>query len=55
MILARITLQYDDVYFFAIDSSVCRSSLERFTLNGLFFGIRNAAALMQAYQIASPL
>src|SRR3982074_2463082 len=39
MILARITSQYGDVYFLAIDSSVCRSSLERFTLNGLFLGI----------------
>jgi hypothetical protein len=41
MILARITSQYGDVYFLAIDSSVCRSSLERFTLNGLFLGVRN--------------
>jgi hypothetical protein len=41
MILARITSQYGDVYFLAIDSSVCRSSLERFTLNGLFPGVRN--------------
>ena len=48
MILARITSQYGDVYFLAIDSSVCRSSLERFTLNGLFLGIRNAIALMQS-------
>ena len=43
------------VYFLAIDSSVCRSSLERFTLNGLFFGIRDPIALMQAYQITSPI
>ena len=41
MILARITSQYDDVYFLAIDSSVCRSSLERFMLKGLFLGIRH--------------
>jgi hypothetical protein len=55
MILARITSQYDDVYFLDIDSSVCRSSLERFTLNGLFLGIKDAIALMQAYQITSPI
>ena len=55
MILARITSQYGDVYFLAIDSSVCRSSLERFTLNGLFLGIRDTIPLMQAYQITSPI
>src|SRR6516165_7966903 len=55
MILARITSQYDDVYFLAIDSSVSRSSLERFTLNGLFLGIRDTIPLMQAYQITSPI
>ena len=43
------------VYFLAIDSSACRSSLERFTLNGLFLGIRDPIALMQAYQITSPI
>jgi|GEM_PF-5277823 len=48
MILARITSQYGDVYFLAIDSSVCRSSLERFTLNGLFLGIRDTIPLMQS-------
>ena len=45
---ARITSQYGDVYFLAIDSSVCRSSLERFTLNGLFPGIRDTIPLMQS-------
>src|SRR5258707_10567661 len=55
MILARITSQYGDVYFLAIDSSVCRSSLERFTLNGLFLGIRDTIPLMQSYQIMSPI
>jgi hypothetical protein len=35
-ILARITLQYGDVYFRAIDSSLWRSSLERVMSNGLF-------------------
>jgi hypothetical protein len=39
MILARITSQYDDVYFRAMDSSDCRSSLERFMSNGLLRGI----------------
>src|ERR1700674_5124609 len=48
MILARITSQYGDVYFLAIDSSVCRSSLERFTLNWLFLGIRDTIPLMQS-------
>ena len=52
MILARITSQYGEVYFLTIDSSVCRSALERFTLNGLFLGIRNAIALMQSYHIS---
>src|ERR1700730_9557351 len=55
MILARITSQYGDVYFLAIDSSVCRSSLERFMLNGLFLGIRDTIPLMQAYQITSSI
>src|ERR1041384_3046531 len=54
MILARITSQYGDVYFRAMDSSVCRSSLERFMLNGLFLGISNNGPLMPAYQITSP-
>jgi hypothetical protein len=45
MILARTTSQYGDVYFFAIDSSVCRSSLERFTLNGLLLGIGDTISL----------
>ena len=49
--MARITSQYGDVYFLAIDSSVWRSSLERFTLNGLFLGIRDTIPLMRAYQI----
>src|SRR5580704_4983522 len=55
MILARITSQYGDVYFLAIDSSVCRSSLERFMLNGLFLGIRDTIPPMQAYQIMSQI
>jgi len=55
MILARITSQYGDVYFLAIDSSVCRSSLERFMLNGLFLGIRDIIPLMRTYQIMSPI
>jgi hypothetical protein len=46
--LARITSQYGDVYFLAIDSSVCRSSLERFMLKGLFLGIRDTIPLMQS-------
>jgi hypothetical protein len=54
MILARTTSQYGDVYFLAIDSSVCRSSLERFTLNGLLLGIGDTISLMQAYQITLP-
>ena len=29
--------------------------MERFTLNGLFLGIRDAIPLMQAYQITSPI
>jgi hypothetical protein len=53
--LARITSTYGDVYFLVIDSSVCRSSLERFMLNGLFLGIRDVIALMEAYQIPSPI
>jgi hypothetical protein len=51
--LARITSQYGDVYFLAINSNVCRSSLERFILNGLLLGIRDTIPLMQAYQIVS--
>jgi len=43
MILARITLQYGDVYFLASDSSDCRSSLERPMVNGLFLGRRDTA------------
>src|SRR5258708_39070438 len=54
MILARITSQYGDVYFRAMDSSVCRSSLERFMSNGLFLGISDNGLLMPAYQITSP-
>src|SRR5262245_30649252 len=54
MILARITSQYSDVYLQAIDSNVCRSSLERFISNGLFLGISNDESLMLAYQITSP-
>src|SRR5215471_5652316 len=54
MILARITSQYGDVYLRAIDSSVCRSSLERFISNGLFLGINGDGPLMLVYQIASP-
>src|SRR6202034_3444152 len=46
MILARITSQYGDVYFRAIDSSVCRSSPERFMSNGLLHGIRRMGLLM---------
>ncbi len=53
--MARITSQYGDVYFLATDASVCRSSLERPMVNGLFLGIRDATPLMQAYQITSPL
>ena len=49
--MARITSQYGDVYFLAIDSSVCRSSLERFTLNGLFLGIRDTIPLMQPIRL----
>ncbi len=44
----RTTSQSGDVYFLAIDSSVWRSSLERFTLNGLFLGIRDTFPLMQS-------
>ena len=51
MILARITSQYGDVYFLPIDSSVCRSSLKRFTLNGLFLGIRDTIPLMQPIRL----
>src|SRR5580704_19790094 len=40
MILARITSQYGDVYFLAIDSSAWRSPLERSMSKGLFLGIR---------------
>jgi hypothetical protein len=39
----------------AIESSVCRSSLERFTLNGLFLGIRDTIPLMRTYQTTSPI
>src|SRR5215469_9159165 len=46
MILARITSQYGDVYFRAIDSSAWRSSLERFISNGLFRGISGDDPLM---------
>ena len=53
--MARITSQYGDVYFLAIDSSVCRSLLERFMLNGLFLGIRDTIPPMQTYQIMSPI
>jgi hypothetical protein len=53
--LARITSQYGDVYFRAIDSSVCLSPLERFMLNGLFLGISGDRPLMPAYQITSPI
>src|SRR6516225_6175898 len=55
MILARITSQYGDVYFLAMNSSACRSSLERLTENALFLGIRDAVPLMQVYQVTSPL
>ena len=55
MILARITSQYGDVYFRAMDSSVSRSSLERFVSNGLFLGISGDEPLIPAYQITSPI
>jgi hypothetical protein len=51
MILARITSQYGDVYFRAIDSSAWRSLLERFISNGLFLGIDKGELLMPGYQI----
>ena len=53
--MARITSQYGDVYFLAMNSSACRSSLERLTENALFLGIRDAVPLMQVYQVTSPL
>ena len=55
MILARITSQYGDVYYWAIDFNICRSSLERFILNGLFLGISGDEPLMPAYQITTPI
>jgi hypothetical protein len=42
IILARITSQYDDVYFRAMDCRDCRSSEERFMSNELFRGHRGA-------------
>ena len=44
MILARITSQYGDVYFRAMDSSDDRSSLDRCMSNGLFLGIEDRIA-----------
>ena len=54
MILARMTSQYDDVYFRAMDSSDCRSSLERFMSNGLLRGIDSDYPPTPGYQIRSP-
>src|SRR5215467_10401611 len=53
MILARMTSQYGDVYFRAIDSSIRRSSLERCISNGLLRGISGDQPQMPAYQITS--
>src|SRR5215831_5720297 len=55
MILALMTSQYGDVYFRAIDSSACRSSLERCISNGLLRGTSGGQHLMPAYQITSPI
>src|SRR5690348_15612809 len=54
MILARMTLQYGDVYFRATDLRACRSSCSRLTSNGLFRGIRGEFPLTPEYQITSP-
>src|SRR5215831_13069518 len=51
MILARITSQYGDVYFRVMDSSVCRSSLERFMSNGLFLGISDNSPWCQRIKL----
>ena len=50
--MARITSQYGDVYFLAMDSSDNRSSPDRSMSNGLFLGIAGRQPPMPAYQIS---
>src|SRR6516225_12138897 len=55
--LARMTSQYGDVYWRAIDSRCCRSLSDKITRNGLFSGIGDNPPDAQStrHRISKPL